>query len=122
MNAGKQMARNHEVLSSLRNRGEGLQPKRLEHWVKLLAFTHDLPDDYSYAVHIKERRLGVFCRALVRVGDRFWFGSGRGENRNESLAAALRVGLRPLRQGGLAGIIRWGGGWARRLLRWSWAH
>lgn len=64
--------------------------RRMERWIRLQEFVYGLPDDYSYAVCIREVGSGVCeSRALVKVGWMSWFGQGKGSDRQHSLAVAL---------------------------------
>ncbi len=64
--------------------------RRMERWIRLQQFVYGLPDDYSYAVCIRECGEGVCeSRTLVKVGWMTWFGQGKGTDRQHSLALAL---------------------------------
>lgn len=63
--------------------------KRMDRWIRLQQFVYGLPDDYSYAICVREDN-GLFeSHSLVRVGWMNWFGRGAGADRQHSLAVAL---------------------------------
>jgi hypothetical protein len=76
---------------------EGLEPsdrrhyahKRVERWIRLQQFVYGLPDDYAYAVCIRERAGRAESATLVSVGWLTWFGRAKGADRQHALALAL---------------------------------
>jgi hypothetical protein len=63
--------------------------KRMDRWIRLQQFVYGLPDDYSYAICLKENGSSFESHTLVRVGWMNWYGSGAGVDRQHSLAVAL---------------------------------
>lgn len=64
--------------------------KQMERWIRLQQFVFGLPEDYSYAVCVRENFSGQQeSSALVRVGSMSWFGHGAGADRQHALAVTL---------------------------------
>ena len=63
--------------------------RRVERWVRLQQFVYGLPDDYAYAVCLRERDGRSESATLVSVGWLTWFGRARGADRQHALALAL---------------------------------
>lgn len=63
--------------------------KRMDRWIRLQQFVYGLPDDYSYAICVKESAGSFESYSLVKVGWMNWFGRGFGSDRQHSLAVAL---------------------------------
>jgi hypothetical protein len=63
--------------------------KRMDRWIRLQQFVYGLPDDYSYAICMKESKNVFETHSLVRVGWMNWYGRGLGADRQHGLAVAL---------------------------------
>lgn len=63
--------------------------KRMDRWIRLQQFVYGLPDDFSYAICVREEGAILESHSLVRVGWMSWFGRGVGSDRQHSLAVAL---------------------------------
>jgi hypothetical protein len=63
--------------------------KRVERWIRLQQFVYGLPDDYAYAVCLRERNGRSESAALVSVGWLTWFGRAKGADRQHALALTL---------------------------------
>jgi hypothetical protein len=63
--------------------------KRMDRWIRLQQFVYGLPDDYSYAICMKEGGDSFEAHSLVRVGWMSWYGRGQGADRQHGLAVAL---------------------------------
>jgi hypothetical protein len=63
--------------------------KRMDRWIRLQQFVYGLPEDYSYAICVKENSGSFESHSLVRVGWMNWYGRGFGVDRQHSLAVAL---------------------------------
>lgn len=63
--------------------------KRMDRWIRLQQFVYGLPDEYSYAICVKESGGSFESHSLVKVGWMNWFGRGTGVDRQHSLAVAL---------------------------------
>jgi hypothetical protein len=63
--------------------------KRMDRWIRLQQFVYGLPEDYSYAICVRENGGSFESHSLVRVGWMSWYGRGIGADRQHSLAVAL---------------------------------
>lgn len=63
--------------------------KRMDRWIRLQQFVYGLPDEYSYAICVRESDGAFESHSLVKVGWMSWFGRGAGADRQHSLAVAL---------------------------------
>lgn len=63
--------------------------KRMERWIRLQQFVYGLPEDYAYAICLREHGGRVHGHVLIRVGWLTWFGFGKGADRQHALALAL---------------------------------
>ena len=62
---------------------------RVERWIRLQQFLHELDSDYSYAMRFFERDQRWDSCTLISSGGLTWFGRARAKDRQKGLASAL---------------------------------
>lgn len=94
-----------------------LTHKRLDRWIRLQQFVYGLPDDYSYAVVTSSPGYGRKCEshALVKVGWMSWYGYGRANERQHSLAVALLETSEALSANSSTVYLHQAGRWLKQL-------